>query len=157
MTLLVAARAAGARLKPACEVLGLSVRTVERWMPLNHRDDRRCGPRRSPSNKLSAQERTKVLTLLHSEPFRDLPPAQVVVRLADDGQYLASESTMYRLLRDQAEAARRDGARPSVARSPRRHDPVLDIRSNPAPDRLEDGTERSQDPLQAGQHIVALV
>lgn len=59
--------------------------------------------------------------MLRSEPFRDLAPAQVVVRLADDGKYLASESTMYRLLRKEDEAQRRDGARPHVARSPRRH------------------------------------
>jgi putative transposase len=121
LTLLKEAMASGARLKPSCDVLGVSERTVERWKSPGHRDDRRCGPRHSPSNKLSTHERTKVLALLHSEPFRDLPPAQVVVRLADDGQYLASESTMYRLLREQAEAVRRNGSRPPVARTPRRH------------------------------------
>ena len=62
-----------------------------------------------------------MLALLHSPLLRDLPPAQVVVRLADEGRYLASESTMYRLLRQENEAQRRDSARPHVARSPRRH------------------------------------
>jgi transposase InsO family protein len=119
--LLSEARKAGARLKAACEVLGLSPRTVERWVLPGQQEDRRCGPRRSPPNKLTAHEKAKVLSLLHSEQFRDLPPAQVVVRLADDGQYLASESTMYRLLRAQEEATRRDGARPHLMRSPRRH------------------------------------
>jgi putative transposase len=90
-------------------------------VPENHREDRRCGPKHSPPNKLSGPERTNVLSLLHSQELRDLAPAQVVVRLADAGQYVASESTMYRLLREEAEASRRDGARPHVSRSPRRH------------------------------------
>jgi putative transposase len=102
-------------------VLGLSVRTVERWAPLSNREDRRCGPKICPSNKLSAVEKAKVLSVLHSEPFRDLPPAQVVVRLADEGKYLASERTMYRLLAAENESRRRDSARRPVSRSPRRH------------------------------------
>jgi transposase InsO family protein len=43
------------------------------------------------------------------------------VRLADEGKYVASESTMHRLLREQKEARRRDSARPHIARTPRRH------------------------------------
>lgn len=62
-----------------------------------------------------------MLSLLRSPPYRELPPAQVVVRLADEGKYVASESTMHRLLREQNEAKRRDSARPHIARTPRRH------------------------------------
>lgn len=111
----------GARLEPACAVLGLCARTVQRWTLPSSREDRRCGPHHAPANALSASERRNVLTILHSPLFRDLPPAQVVVKLADKGEYVASESTMYRLLHEQKEAQRRDSARPHVVRSPRRH------------------------------------
>lgn len=119
--LLKEAVTAGARLKPACAVLGLSARTVQRWNLPGRCEDLRCGPRYAPANALSETERRNVLAVLHSPPFRDLAPAQVVVRLADEGKYIASESTMYRLLRKESEAQRRDAARTHVARSPRRH------------------------------------
>jgi transposase InsO family protein len=66
-------------------------------------------------------ERQRVLSLLHSKEYRDLNPAQLVVRLADKGLYVASESTMYRLLRAENELVRRDRARPAIVRTPRRH------------------------------------
>ncbi len=112
---------AGARMNRACAVLGLSVRTVERWRLPGCSQDRRCGPQYAPANALSDAERRNVLAILHSPRFRDLAPAQVVVQLADEGKYVASESTMYRLLREENETKRRDSARPHVARSPRRH------------------------------------
>jgi transposase InsO family protein len=113
--------AAGARQQPACEVLGVSARALERWRRHIDREDGRVGPRRIPANALSTAERRSVLSLLHSSAFRDLPPAQIVVRLADEGRYLASERTMYRLLADEQESSRRDNMRAPVARSPRRH------------------------------------
>lgn len=113
--------AAGARQKPACEVLGISSRALERWRLQINREDGRVGPRRTPANALSSAERRCVLSLLHSPAFRDLPPAQVVVRLADEGKYLASERTMYRILQEEQETRRRDNTRAPVPRSPRRH------------------------------------
>ncbi|MGH9226873.1 MAG: IS3 family transposase, partial [Acidimicrobiales bacterium] len=55
-------------------------------------------PRPEPANKLSEQERQRILALLRSEQYCDLAPAQVWARLLDDGVYLCSISTMYRLL-----------------------------------------------------------
>jgi len=103
--------AAGARLRRACEIVGLSVRCVQRWLrPEAAQGDRRArGKRRAvePANKLSQGERAAVMSALNSDEFRDLPPSQIVPRLGDQGLYLASESTMYRLLR----AARQLGHR----------------------------------------------
>lgn len=99
LTLLDEAAASGASLEAACELLGFSVRTVQRWRKSAHVDDERIGPRRSPKNQLSEAERTRVLKLVNAEPYRDLSPKQIVPRLADKGVYIASESTMYRLLR----------------------------------------------------------
>lgn len=55
-------------------------------------------PRPAPANSLSEAERQQVLTVLRSEEFCDLAPAQVWARLLDDGIWLCSISTMYRLL-----------------------------------------------------------
>lgn len=93
----------GARLAPACALLGLSERTVQRWQQPALVDDRRVADKRRyvrPHNKLSVEERGAVLMLLNSDAYKDLPPSQIVPRLADQGQYVCSESTMYRLLHD---------------------------------------------------------
>jgi len=55
-------------------------------------------PRPAPPNRLSEAERQHVLSLLRSPEYCDLAPAQVWARLLDDGVYLCSISTMYRLL-----------------------------------------------------------
>lgn len=57
-------------------------------------------PARAPKPQpLSGPERTQVLAVLHEERFVDLAPAEVHAILLDEGRYLCSESTMYRLLR----------------------------------------------------------
>ena len=96
---LTEAQMAGARLHAACEVVGVSARTIQRWRSHPNADDRRCGPHHRPSNALSAREETEILTLLTSAEYRHLSPKQLVPTLADNGRYLASESTMYRLRR----------------------------------------------------------
>jgi hypothetical protein len=90
--------AAGARRWRACEVLGLTVRTLERW---GADDDGRRGPNTVPANKLSETERRKLVAIATSAEFRDRSPSQIVPRLADRGEYVASESTFYRVLRDE--------------------------------------------------------
>ncbi|HSJ18334.1 MAG TPA: DDE-type integrase/transposase/recombinase, partial [Solirubrobacterales bacterium] len=106
--------AAGARRKAACEILGLTARTVERWA--DHDDDRRCGPNTVPANKLSELERRKLITVATSPEFRDQSPKQIVPRLADRGEYLASESTFYRVLHAEDMQHHRARSRPPVAR-----------------------------------------
>jgi putative transposase len=64
-------------------------------------------PRRRPANALTEQEIDAVLAELRSERFMDLSPAQVFHVLLDEGVYLASESTMYRLLRQEGEVGER--------------------------------------------------
>ena len=60
-----------------------------------------------PPNKLSGAKRQAALELLNSEQFKDLPPSQIVPRLADQGLYVASESTLYRLLREVGQVTHR--------------------------------------------------
>lgn len=72
-------------------------------------------PRPTPPNALSAQERETVLEALHSERFVDRAPAQAWATLLDEGTWLASEATMYRLLRAAGEGRerRRQATHPS--------------------------------------------
>jgi transposase InsO family protein len=110
---------AGARLAPACDILGLSARTVQRWREQGGGEDRREGPRREPANKLTPAERRRLLAAVNSPEYRDLSPKQIVPRLADLGTYLGSESTVYRLLRDEGQLTHREPSRPASARRPR--------------------------------------
>ena len=55
-------------------------------------------PRPTPANALSETERQEILAVLRSDEYCDLAPAQVWARLLDEGRYLCSISTMYRLL-----------------------------------------------------------
>jgi len=83
-------------LAPACRALGVSRATAYR-----RRDPRPKGvprPRPRPALALSDAERAAVLDVLHSERFVDRSPAQVYATLLDEGSYLASERTMYRVL-----------------------------------------------------------
>ena len=101
----------GARLHRACVQIGLSTRTVQRWrQPCALAGDCRVGALRAkvtPPNKLSLAECDAVMRVLNGDEFKDLPPSQIVPRLADSGQYVASESTMYRLLHAAAQMTHR--------------------------------------------------
>ncbi len=101
------AQIAGARLCAVCQVIGVSARTIQRWKHHPDGDDRRCGPQHRPGNALSAREELQVLAVMTSAEYGHLSPKQLVPRLADDGRYLASESTMYRLRRRVGLSARR--------------------------------------------------
>jgi putative transposase len=97
---------AGARQALACRELGLSSRTLQRWQ---HQavDGRPHALRQAPLNKLSHQERRAVLEAANRTGFASLTPHQIVPKLADEGVYLASESTFYRVLKAAGQAARR--------------------------------------------------
>jgi transposase InsO family protein len=109
----------GAHLERACEVLGIHVRTVQRWRVAGVGEDRRVGPRHRPRNALSVAERRRVLAIANSERFRDKSPKQIVPALADEGKYVASESTMYRLLRAEGQLAHRGRAKPRANKRPK--------------------------------------
>ena len=115
------AERAGARRAAACAVLGLSARTVERWGREPAAADRRGGPTTAPANTLTPDERREVLATVNSPRFRDLSPNQIVPLLADEGRYLASEPTIYRLLRAEALLHHRERSKPPVRRPPTAH------------------------------------
>lgn len=97
------ATANGARQFRACEVLGVSERTYIRWKNPNTplEDQRPHVKRKEPANKLTKEERNEIVKVATSDKYKSLPPSQIVPRLADEeGLYIASESTMYRVLKE---------------------------------------------------------
>jgi putative transposase len=88
----------GARQERACEELGLSGRTLQRWR--HQPEDRRPDAARPvPANRLSEAQRQAVLDAANRPGYESLTPHQIVPKLADEGLYLASESTFYRVLK----------------------------------------------------------
>ena len=112
--------AAGARLFKACEAVKLSIRTVQRYRQNGEvmYDGRKAAAiGRVPANRLSDQERMEILEIVNQPGFANLPPSQIVPALADDGRYIASESSFYRILREENQLAHRGKAKaPSHSR-----------------------------------------
>lgn len=109
---------AGARQTQACEVLGLSERTLQRWQTGGTvLCDQRPLRDYQPPHRLTEIERAKVLAVANSDEFGHLPPSQIVPRLADQGRYLASESTFYRILQAENQLAHRRSERPAQSRA----------------------------------------
>lgn len=111
----------GARLKKASEIVGLSARTLIRWRGRGGGQDQREGPLTAPANKLSQHDRQRVLDTANSAPFRDLSPNQIVPTLADQGVYLASESTFYRVLKEHKMLTHRQACKPAANYRPKEH------------------------------------
>ena len=111
----------GARLEAAAEAIGLSIRTLQRWDLQGDGADRRRGPISPPANKLDPAERQNILDVANSPEFRDLSPKQIVPQLADLGSYVASESSFYRILREEGQIKHREPSRPATGRKTKEH------------------------------------
>ena len=102
VTLIDEAVKKGARLFRACAELRLCTRTYRRWTSLNGEvkgDARPAAIRPTPANALSEAERQRLVAIASQPEFASLPPSQIVPTLADRGEYLASESSFYRVLK----------------------------------------------------------
>lgn len=113
---------AGARLSQACDVLAISPRTLQRWQEEGEvkADGRKeAGTRHEPANKLSEHERRQILEIANEPGFAQMPPSQIVPALADQGRYIASESSFYRVLREDNQLAHR-----GKAKAPRHQRPM---------------------------------
>ena len=119
------AHAAGARLRLACETAGIQARTLQRWKAcqgLTAGDGRPQAVRPMPSHALSDDERATLLAVANEPRFADVPPARIVPMLADEGIYLASESSFSRVLRAQGQTAHRGRTKaPKASRPPTTH------------------------------------
>ena len=118
IVLIKEATVSGARRFKSCEILGLTLRTLERWEKDEGLRDKRESAPRIVANKLTEAQRNLVLTTANSRTYQHLPPSKIVPLLADSGQYVASESTFYRLLRDAKQLAHRLRSRPAKHKRP---------------------------------------
>ena len=121
VALIDGAMAAGARQAAACAELGLNARTLQRWTGPEGAicdDFRPFAQHPEPASKLSDVERDRIVAACSTPEFASLPPSQIVPRLADQGIWIASESSFYRVLRERGQNHRRGRARPATRRKP---------------------------------------
>jgi putative transposase len=88
----------GARKSKACEMLEISIRTLQRWEHECSNDKRKGSPKKVV-RKLTQDEEKELIDTACSERFKDLTPYEIVPILAEEGRYIASESSFYRYLR----------------------------------------------------------
>lgn len=121
--LITQAKVQGARTSKACQELGISTRTYQRWSKQgSETKDKR--PERvyvKPKNKLSKTEKEKIIKICNKNEYADLPPNQIVPKLADQGIYIASESSFYRVLREYKQNAKRVATKNHVKKTPTTH------------------------------------
>ena len=110
--------AGGVRLSSACDILGLSARTIQRWRHTPMDGRKKAAQQRPPANKLTNQERNQILSICNQGPFASMSPNQIVPALADQGIYVASESSFYRVLKDAEQLKPRGKAKPATGKRP---------------------------------------
>jgi len=109
---------AGARQERACEILEITERTLRRWKEQRNGErglkDRRkaAASQRTPANKLTEEEKEQIIDICNQPDYQSLPPTQIVPRLADQGHYIASESSFYRVLHEVEQVNGRGRANP---------------------------------------------
>ena len=109
------ARGNGARQAPAYALAGIDPRTIQRWRKndgLTRGDRRPDAIRPAPSHALTEEERARIVEVANEPRFAEVPPARIVAMLADEGVYIASESSFHRVLRAHGQMNRRGRARP---------------------------------------------
>ena len=83
-----------------CDALDIPRASLYRARSRAQQPGAAAAPRPTPAHALNAIERQTVLDTLNSLIFIDLPPTQIYAKLLDDGKYLCSTRTMYRILKD---------------------------------------------------------
>ena len=104
---------AGARQSAACEVIGISAKTLQRWTQPDNVEDGRLEAVHEPRTKLTQRERELIITLANEPAYASLPPSKIVPKLADEGRYMASESSFYRVLKGAHPLSHRHKAKPA--------------------------------------------
>lgn len=114
--------AAGSRRSAAAKLLGLSLRTVQRWQSgasgSIKSDGRKTAKKPEPKNKLTTSEKQEIISVCNEPRFRSLPPSQIVPTLLDEGCYIASESSFYRVLRAEGQQHHRGKSAVSTRNKP---------------------------------------
>jgi len=102
---------AGARKKAACEMIGITPKTLNNWKIYGYQDKRKGSVKEVPK-KLTSEEKAVIIAVCTSERFKDMTPHQIVPILAQEGVYHGSESTFYRILKEQNLLHHRSNSKP---------------------------------------------
>ena len=115
MQILAEGIAAGARASELAKLMGVGLTTLQRWRREFKADgngvDRRKGSTRKVAHRLSVEEGQRILLTCNEPKYADLPPGQIVPDLADQGIYIGSERSFYRVLHAHGQLHRRARAR----------------------------------------------
>lgn len=103
------------RLFVLCSYIGISERTIQRWN-LTGVDDGRKGAQKRVVRKLSDEERAEIYRITCSDEYKDLNPHEIYNSLLDKGIYLASESSFYRILRENKAIIHRRETKEGISR-----------------------------------------
>ena len=106
-------RKAGAKQSKACEIIGISAKTLQRWSLSDNVSDGRLDAAHDPANKLTELERQRIIKVANEPEYADLSPNKIVPKLADKGIYIASESSFYRVLKAQNQLSHRLKSKPT--------------------------------------------
>jgi transposase InsO family protein len=117
VTLIGEAVGSGARISQSCQIIGISVSTYRRWKAVEEHIDKRRGAVKRVNRKLSEAERQQILDTCCEKRFADLTPYAIYAILLDEDTYLASVSTMYRILRTHNLLHHRGESRQSARRA----------------------------------------
>ena len=93
--------------KPACEGLGVSRATFYRRRSACDAPEQPTPARPTPARALNSEEQQEVLDLMHCQRFMDQAPREIYATLLDEGRYLCSVRTMYRILEQEGELKER--------------------------------------------------
>jgi transposase InsO family protein len=107
------AQKAGARLAIACKIIGLTAKSIQRWRQREDQVDGRITAKKQPANKLTELEQQCILTTASSDEFASMPPNKIVAALLDEGIYIASQSSFYRVLNAHKQLKHREKSKPA--------------------------------------------
>ncbi len=108
--------AAGARRWKCCEVVGISMRTLQRWRTGLVTDRRKGAPKRV-ANKLEAEVIAEIIETACSPEYRNDTPYVMYVKLLEEQRYIASPRSIYRILKARGLLQRRTNSAPPTKRN----------------------------------------
>lgn len=103
----------------SCETVGVGQRTLQRWRLHPELEDGRQGPKNTSGNQLSEAEKAKIINIAISPEFRNKSPHQIVPILADRGEFIASESSFYRVMKSEKVLVHRGLSAPKKMHRPK--------------------------------------
>ncbi len=113
ISLINEATESGARQSHACEIMSISAKTFQRWNQPDNTQDGRLDAEHNPVNKLTELERQRIIEVANEPGYENLPPSKIVPKLADEGRYIGSESSIYRVLKAKKMLAHRLKSKPT--------------------------------------------